>query len=674
MRKIRYTILPLILFLTILACSGGWGEQPTPVPTPTPTEEALPTPTPTEPPPSGAESEPTPTPTSSEITVLRFEEYHHTKDCTPYNEELILKSFSLEYPRGYQIQDCEGDPSNYVVFYAGSDTPAQATSVIALGYFFHATGDDYTGEAAIEMLDQFETVMAASLPEWEKLDDTPLMERDQVEVLRRDYRAQEAGQDFFLRLAVLPNPQQGQGIVFLMGEQIAGGDPDTKFARLDTISSEMIQTFEFGEYVVAAPTPEPLQPAESMLIAVGGGDNRVSVLNGDEWIRPEFETKLRSCMGLGAAFFDPSGTPWVACHQLYRWTEGSHIWQEVAPDLSFGDQTVMGPQGRIWWIDSEQISLVEPASGEIIETYQAMEATGEENFPTETVAFGSDGSIWLGGRNIKGSCLVSFDGDSWQAYGGPEEIGLKAHEAPRLVYVEDGELQVVVGSGIYTLEDNSLVPLIEETINGLSTANDMLFHPDGSLWLASFNGIVIWDGSSWENIGREEGLPAKAVYDLALDEAGRVWAATQYGLAWQADSGSWQVALPGNSDIAESEIRAIAVRGRPTMPPPADTAAQATVSGRILLDGDPLADTPLQICSETPALFFFDKSPCEDHAVALLVKTETNGEFEMEIPLGTFKLTVYNPVDEEWKPFIFTRINALKAGQSVQLGDIELAE
>ncbi len=56
------------------------------------------------------------------------------------------------------------------------------------------------------------------------------------------------------------------------------------------------------------------------------------------------------------------------------------------------------------------------------------------------------------------------------------------------------------------------------------------------------DGLQIWDGANWNNVGVGEGLPSARVNDLALDaDSGDVWVATENGLCRWNDDGGWSV-------------------------------------------------------------------------------------------------------------------------------------
>jgi hypothetical protein len=412
----------------------------------------------------------------------------------------------------------------------------------------------------------------------------------------------------------------------------------------------------------------------NFLIALGASDNRISLLTQNGWTQPEAD--LTGCLDTGSIFFDANGNPWIGCFELVTSADGGQTWTDVdtggdPSQFSLGEKAAIDPQNQIWFVTDDHIAVINADDGSIITTYTAPETTGEERFPGDTIAFGPDGTVWLGGLNISGSDLVSFDGETWQAYGEPEDMGVESYVTPDyLGFTNDGELVVFAASGAYTLDGTTLTPFIDESADLPLEINHALFMPDGSIWMASLEGIFTWDGSALGNIGRDDGLPSNHVRHLALDAEGRVWAATNYGLAVQDGSGDWEVALPSTSGLAESRLAAVGMQGAPALPAPGEEQ-MATVSGRAVLNGEPAADTMVQLCNEN-GTSFFREMPCEDLPLQLTAQTDADGAFTFEnVPLGTMGLTAQRP-DGEWVIFL-TSIDALNPGQEVTLGDVELS-
>ena len=66
---------------------------------------------------------------------------------------------------------------------------------------------------------------------------------------------------------------------------------------------------------------------------------------------------------------------------------------------------------------------------------------------------------------------------------------------------------------------------------GFDRVNALIRTRDGSVWVASNNGLLRHSQGNWIENGIEEGLPSGSVRDLCEDQSGRFWAATTHGLS-----------------------------------------------------------------------------------------------------------------------------------------------
>lgn len=434
-----------------------------------------------------------------------------------------------------------------------------------------------------------------------------------------------------------------------------------------------------AEQPAEVPAAAPPTAAGDLLLAVGKSSNLLSILSPEGWMAPTVEPELSACISADA-LFDENGQPWIACNYLITSADGGQTWStvEIPQEISLGRKAMLGPNNQIWWIEDKQIVVVDAASSSIVETYAPMQSTGEEFFPTDLATFAPDGTLWLGGMNIKGSELVSFDGTAWKAYGENEDLGVESYENPQGFLVSsDGELLIFTTTAVYTLEDGQLQVAIDEAP---TTVNDVIQLPGGEIWVATYSGISIWDGTQWREVTRENGLLSEKISDLAIDASGRVWAATDYGLHVQTGEG-WLIALPSDSGIAESRISALAVSGAPQLPPFAEVPKTAPLTGIILLNGTPVADTRVQVCNESGNLFF-SETPCEDLSIQEVATTDESGRFTFEaLPLASYQLYAVNPQGEEgpeWVDLTFLEkidlLEVLEAGETMDIGEIELSE
>jgi hypothetical protein len=434
-------------------------------------------------------------------------------------------------------------------------------------------------------------------------------------------------------------------------------------------------------------TPTP-QTDTDVLLALGRADNSLGVLTGQGWLSPRLGGELQGCPR-GNVFIDRQGKLWAACFDLLVSRDGGATWEVQnyqQPRFFTPVTTVLDLQNNIWLLGREAYVVLNARTGERFTTHTAEDNTYEGGFPADAVAFLPDDVAWFGGFNLQGSVLVSYDGESWIGYGDAEMMGLPG--APRELFAgAEGQLLLSTGVDMFVvqpIEDDD--PLPEVTLapfapggEPLQQVRDVLLHPDGSQWYATLSGIVTWDGTTRQQIGRAEGLPSNTVYDLTIDEAERVWAATNYGIAVQNDAGGWDTAHPATSDLPDSSVRALAVRGAPDLPAAEGITQTTTISGQLTLGGQPLAGTTVELCSEVGIVFNnFAQTPCENNPFSQTVQTADDGSFTFaEVPLGSYHIAVYDPTGDDGEglwvyPLLASPISALEPGDPVRLGTVEI--
>jgi ligand-binding sensor domain-containing protein len=99
------------------------------------------------------------------------------------------------------------------------------------------------------------------------------------------------------------------------------------------------------------------------------------------------------------------------------------------------------------------------------------------------VRIGPKGHIWVGSH---GGGLSEFDGKSWRTYTVPDL-------ADPYVY-------------------------------------DLLFAPDGKMWVANWKGVSFFDGKTWKSFTKSDGIADEWVYALARDADGAMWFGTEGGV------------------------------------------------------------------------------------------------------------------------------------------------
>lgn len=131
-----------------------------------------------------------------------------------------------------------------------------------------------------------------------------------------------------------------------------------------------------------------------------------------------------------------------------------------------------------------------------------------------------NGDLWLGGD----LCTAWYHENSWRFFSAAD----KAAPGSPAGFIEfpDGRLWTGSQDQLWEFDGRSwsVVRRGFDHINGLARSSD------GSIWVASNNGIYRYFQGAWVENGLDEGLPSMAVRELFEDRNGALWAATARGV------------------------------------------------------------------------------------------------------------------------------------------------
>jgi ligand-binding sensor domain-containing protein len=200
----------------------------------------------------------------------------------------------------------------------------------------------------------------------------------------------------------------------------------------------------------------------------------------------------------------------------------------------------------------------------------------------------------------------------------------------------------------------------------------MVEAPDGTLWLATKGGVLVWNGSELQPHGVAEGMPAFETNDLAVDANGDVWAATVHGIAHYV-GGKWEATVPATTNMSDGFIWAIGVPFTPALPAP-DEQTRTTITGRATEKNQPLPNTDVELCSEEPGFFKYREqveTPCGNQFFHTIVQTDAQGMFRFEnVPTGVYTIALKDK-DGRWASFIGLDVVALEPNKEI-VKDVQL--
>ncbi|RIK32795.1 MAG: hypothetical protein DCC55_36205 [Chloroflexi bacterium] len=119
------------------------------------------------------------------------------------------------------------------------------------------------------------------------------------------------------------------------------------------------------------------------------------------------------------------------------------------------------------------------------------------------------------------------------------------------------EQNPINGVGLYT-RGNWVICRSGVVTSGVAI-NDIEIDVAGRVWVATDGaGVSVFDGGEWRTYTTEDSLPSDAIFGLAIDDKGAIWAATLAGVA-TLDGDTWKVPYSAsNSRLVTNKTHALA--------------------------------------------------------------------------------------------------------------------
>ena len=153
------------------------------------------------------------------------------------------------------------------------------------------------------------------------------------------------------------------------------------------------------------------------------------------------------------------------------------------------------------------------------------------------VAVAPEGTVWAFTWN-KG--LAHFDGTDWSEPAGYDQLDIVStrcvvgeeclNPIMAMAVGPDGVLSLAVGSETLLRFDGvdwSVLPVTPaETGGGTAWTGDMAVASDGTLWAASWEELLAYDGDTWARYTTADGLPSGGISSVAVAPNGDIWVGT----------------------------------------------------------------------------------------------------------------------------------------------------
>ncbi len=200
-----------------------------------------------------------------------------------------------------------------------------------------------------------------------------------------------------------------------------------------------------------------------------------------------------------------------------------------------------------------------------------------------------------------------------------------------------------------------------------------LIAPDGMVYVVSHDTITGHDAkdlSAQKAFSVKESSTGNRIIKASMDSQGRLWVATDNGVAILDDKMKPKHWKPGTIPEIAGQIQAVlAVGAGPKVVPEAGKVAEGNLKGLLYLEGAPAPNAKVEIC-DLPRMSF-KTSPCEDKPFTRSTTTNDKGEFTFEkVPLNAYGVAAL--VGGKWSKTMGSSCSGIQEGQTCDLGKLNI--
>lgn len=186
-----------------------------------------------------------------------------------------------------------------------------------------------------------------------------------------------------------------------------------------------------------------------------------------------------------------------------------------------------------------------------------------EGLPDKTcrgTAIDSSGTLWVGTQEG----VAKWNGSEFVQV--PINDGVATPFVKTIEVAPDGNiwvgyLTIADKLGVSVIDpDGSLILHADSVLSGHSgtRVNDIVFGPDGLVYVAHTEGVSTYDGLEWQlETPSTTNFAAAPVWDMEFAEDGSVWMATIFGLAHKKLDGTWEHFYSLSADLIYDDVRTI---------------------------------------------------------------------------------------------------------------------
>ena len=213
-------------------------------------------------------------------------------------------------------------------------------------------------------------------------------------------------------------------------------------------------------------------------------------------------------------------------------------------------------QGRVWFKSRAGLSCLDDG---MVTSFTAADSLPGLRATSSSLAQDRAGNIWLG--SVQG--LTKYDGESFSTYTALH--GLPEDEVSSILADRDGGIWLLTGATGPGKLATALVHFDGQVFDVVATGDELslpapcplLQDRHGNIWLAAMDGILRYDGSSFEHFPAPEGGAWGWLNNFAEGRDGRLWFATEpTGL--RVFDGKTFSAITTKDGLPHDEISAVA--------------------------------------------------------------------------------------------------------------------
>lgn len=344
---------------------------------------------------------------------------------------------------------------------------------------------------------------------------------------------------------------------------------------------------------------------------------------------------------------------------------------KLVAETGFGQDTgtlddfAVTKDGKIWGVGYKGVSFWDGAAWKT----EDKAVLGADVTLIRGVAVDATGRVWVASSNA----IHTKDADKWtvvdiskqfkrQAFF--DDVGL-GPEGVAFAMASDTLLKLAAPDKLETVKVGEKYAMLGELgfsslgVGGLKTGLDVVTR-------------IMPDGKQ-TNFSAKKDFAAAQIEDVTPDDSGRLWIATDTGVAIMGPAAEKVEWKSGSVDELAGQVEVIGVAGAgPELPAAVGPVKTGGLKGKILKDGKGFASAEVEICPNPSS--WFTKSPCAESPTRFSATTDAEGNFEMkDVPLGAYGLAV--KVADKWNLTYGAEYGAgMKEGETYDIGSITLKD